>query len=56
MFPHIIENSKLIRNLQNTCKYHKTTKLTALLMKLHGPNKDELNPSHIWIKYTKNSC
>lgn len=59
MFLHIIKNSKLIKNLQNICKYHKTRliktdiKLTALFLKLHCPDKGELNPFHTWIKYTK---
>jgi len=45
MFSYIIWNSKLTRNPQNTCKHHKTkmteidTKLAALLLKLHDPNK-----------------
>lgn len=57
MFPHIIENSKLIRNLQNTWKYHKTrlaetdTKLIVLLSKLHGQNKGRLSPSYTWITH-----
>ena len=56
MFPHIIENSKLVRNPQNIWKHHKTklaetnTKLIVLLSKLHGPNKGGLSPSYIWIK------
>jgi hypothetical protein len=51
MTPHIIENPKLTRNPQNTWKHHITrlaetdTKLAALLLKLHGPNKGALNPS-----------
>ena len=51
MFPYIIGNSKLVRNSQNTWKHHKTrlaktdTKLAALLLKLHGPNKGGLGPS-----------
>jgi hypothetical protein len=50
MFPHIIENLKLVRNPQNTWKHHKTmlaetdTKLAILLSKLHSPNKDGLGP------------
>jgi hypothetical protein len=51
MFPHIIENKKLVRNLRNTWKHHRTRlvktniKLTVLLSKLHGLNKGGLDPS-----------
>jgi hypothetical protein len=51
MFPHIIENPKLVRNPQNTWKHHKTRlaetdiKLASLLLKLHGLNKCGLGPS-----------
>ena len=51
MFSHIIGNPKLVRNLQNVWKHHRTrpteidTKLAALLSKLHGPNKSEPGPS-----------
>jgi len=59
MFPHIIENLKLVRNPQNTWKHHKTmlaetdTKLAILLSKLHSPNKDGLGPFSTWIKCIK---
>jgi hypothetical protein len=45
MFPHIIENPKLVRNSENTWKHHKTrlaetdTKLAALLSKLYAQIK-----------------
>jgi hypothetical protein len=61
MFPHIIENPILVRIPQNTWKHHITrltetdTKLTALLSKLHGSNKDGLGPSCTRIKHTKAS-
>jgi len=51
MFSHIIGNPKLVRNLQNIWKHHRTrltetdTKLAVLLSKLYGPNKSELGPS-----------
>jgi hypothetical protein len=59
MFPHIIENKKLVRNLRNTWKHHRTRlaktdiKLTVLLSKLHGLNKGGLDPSCTWIKCNK---
>jgi len=52
MFPHIIENKKLVRNLQNTWKHYRTrlaktdTNLATLLSKLHGLNKGGLDPSY----------
>jgi hypothetical protein len=61
MFSHIIGNPNLVRNPQNTWKQHKKrlvetdTKLTALLSKLHGPNKGGLGPSFTWIKCIKAS-
>ena len=51
MLPHIIENPILVRIPQNTWKHHITRlaktdiKLVALLLKLHGSNKDGLDPS-----------
>jgi hypothetical protein len=59
MFPQLIGNPKLVRNPQNTWKHHKTrfaetnTKLTALLLKPHGPNKGGLSLSCIWIENIK---
>ena len=52
MLPHIIQNPILVRIPQNTWNHHITrlaktdTKLVALLLKLHGSNKDGLNPSY----------
>jgi hypothetical protein len=59
MFPHIIRNPKLVRNPQNRWKHHRIrlaetdTKLAALLLKLHSPNKGGLSPSCTWIKCNK---